>query len=152
METKEYFVQLDSLMPLFRECLEQGRNVKFSPRGTSMMPMLRQGKDSVTLSPVPERLKKYDLPLYQRDDGNYILHRVIAAGETYTCMGDNQFLKETDLRHDQMIALVTSFTRGKREYDTDHLGYRFYCWFWYYSRPVRYFLHRSIRWLRRHLR
>ena len=151
METKEYFVQLDSLMPLFRECLEQGQNVKFSPRGTSMMPMLRQGKDSVTLSPVPARLKKYDLPLYQRDDGSYILHRVIASGETYTCMGDNQFLKETDLRHEQMIALVTAFTRGQREYSIDHLGYRIYCWFWSYSRPVRYFLHRSIRWLRRHL-
>ena len=30
------------------------------PGGVSMLPMLRQGLDQVVLSPLPEKLKKYD--------------------------------------------------------------------------------------------
>lgn len=147
----EYFMEMKHLVPLFQERLEAGQNVRFSPRGVSMLPMLRQGIDSVVLSPVPERLKKYDLPLYQRDNGKFVLHRIIAAGETYTCMGDNQFQPEPGLRQDQMIAVVTSFTRGDREISCRAWHYRLYCRFWHYSRPVRHFWRRGIGWLRRHL-
>lgn len=152
METKEVFTQLDNLMPLFRERLEAGQKVRFSPRGISMLPMLRQGLDTVTLSPLPEKLKKYDLPLYQRKDGHYVLHRVVKAGETYTCIGDNQFVCEPGLTHEQMIALVSGFSRGDREYSVTDWRYRFYCRFWHHSRPLRHFCRRAIGWLRRHLR
>ena len=144
-------IALEALMPLIQERLEAGQTVRFSPRGTSMLPMLRQGIDSVVLSPVPEQLKKYDLPLYKRDNGKFVLHRIIAAGETYTCMGDNQFQPEAGLRQDQMIAVVTSFTRGDREISCKARHYRLYCRFWHYSRPVRHFWRRGIGWLRRHL-
>ena len=152
MQTVEYQVKLDDLMPLFREQLDAGKTVKFSPRGISMLPMLRQGIDSVVLSPVPEKLKKYDLPLYQRDDGKYILHRIVEAGQTYTCIGDNQFDYETGVRHDQMIAVVTSFTRGQRLHSVNELPYRLYCRIWHYSRPLRHFWRRGIGWLKRHIR
>ena len=85
MENKEVSVQLDAMMPLLREQLDVGQQVRFSPRGTSMLPMLRPGIDSVVLRPLPEKLKKYDLPLYQRKNGQYVLHRVICAEDTYTC-------------------------------------------------------------------
>ena len=124
-------------MPLIRESLEQGRNVRIAPQGISMLPMLQQGRDTVLLSPLPKRLKKYDLPLYQRENGQYVLHRVVAVGESYTCMGDNQFLPEPGLRHDQMIALVTAFQRAGREYSVNNVWYQLYCRFWHYSRPVR---------------
>jgi len=143
--------RMEVIMPFIREQLDAGGMVRFSPRGVSMMPMLRQGIDSVTLSPVPERLKKYDLPLYQRDDGKYILHRIVKAGESYTCIGDNQFVYETDVRHDQMIAVVTSFSRNGREIPVTDSLYRLYCRIWHYSRPVRHFWRRGIGWLRRHL-
>jgi len=116
-----------------------------------MLPMIRQEIDSVVLSPLPERLKKYDLPLYQRDNGKFVLHRIVEAGETYTCIGDNQFQMESGLRHDQMIAVVTSFFRGDREISCKAWHYRLYCRFWHYSRPVRHFWRRGIGWLRRHL-
>lgn len=152
METREYMTQLDTLMPLFRERLAAGQKVRFSPRGMSMLPMLRPGLDTVVLSPVPETLKKYDLPLYQRQDGKYVLHRIVAVeGDTYICMGDNQFYPEGGLTRRQMIALVTAFTRGKREYAVTDIRYRLYCYLWHVSRPVRHFRHRGMGWLRRHL-
>lgn len=143
---------LDELMPLIREQLALGQTVRFSPKGTSMLPMLRQGTDSVTLSPLPCRLRKYDLPLYQRENGQYVLHRVVAAGETYTCMGDNQFVKEPGLTQAQMIALVTGFSRNGREHSVTELGYRCYCRLWHYSRPIRRLWRGGTGWLRRHLR
>ena len=148
-QTKE--VWLEQLMPIMREKLAAGKNVRLSPRGISMLPMIRQGMDSVVLSPLPEKLEKYDLPLYQRDNGQYVLHRVVEVGETYTCIGDNQFELEPGLRHDQMIAIVTAFSRGEREISVKSLSYRIYCRFWHYSRPIRHFWRRGIGWLRRHI-
>ena len=152
MDTREVLSQLDNLMPIFRERLAAGQNVIIMPRGTSMLPMIRQGIDSVTLSPLPSKLKKYDLPLYQREDGHYVLHRIVEVEDTYTCIGDNQFVYEKGLRHDQMIAVVTSFTRGNRRISVDSLLYRVYCSVWHHSRPIRRFWRRGINWIRRHLR
>lgn len=143
--------QLDQLMPLIREELHAGRSVRFSPSGTSMLPMLREGIDSVVLSPLPNKLRKYDLPLYQRATGQYVLHRIIKIGQTYTCIGDNQFYYETDLHREQMIAIVTSFCRNGNEIKTNNFFYRLYCVFWHYSRPIRHLCDRGTRWLRRHL-
>lgn len=145
-------MRLEQIMPLMREYLAAGKTVKFSPRGISMLPMLRQGIDDVVLSPLPEKLGKYDLPLYQRDDGHFVLHRIVKAGETYTCIGDNQFELEHGLRHDQMIALVTAFYRNGKYHSVNELTYRIYCRFWHYSRGLRHFWRRGIGWLRRHMR
>ena len=143
--------QLAELIPLIREKLAGGRCVRFSPMGVSMLPMLRQGRDSVELSAVPDRLKKYDLPLYQRDDGKFILHRIVAVGDTYTCIGDNQFVYEPGVRHDQMIGLVTAFYRNGRKIPVDAPVYRLYCSLWHHSRRVRHFWRRGLGWLRRHI-
>ena len=152
MQTVEYQVELDALMPLFYEQLSAGKTVRFSPRGISMLPMLRQGKDSVVLSPLPERLKKYDLPLYRRDNGQYVLHRIIEADNTYTCIGDNQFVSECGLRHEQMIALVTEFYRGDKKHSIEEWQYKLYCRFWHFSRPVRRFWRRGMGFVRRCLK
>lgn len=136
-------------MPLIRECLENGQSVRFSPRGVSMLPMLRQGVDSVVLSPLPECLEKYDLPLYQREDGKYILHRIVGTGDTYVCIGDNQFVYERRVKHGQMIALVTGFYRGNKYHSVKEPSYWLYCRFWHHSRSLRHFWRRGIGYLRR---
>lgn len=130
-------MRLEELMPLIKETLADGRSVSFSPHGISMLPMLRHGQDTVTLSPLPDRLKKYDLPLYQREDGKYILHRIVKAAKDYTCIGDNQFVYEEGISHSQMIAVVTEFTRTGKKHHINEPGYRLYCRFWHYSRPLR---------------
>ena len=117
-----------------------------------MLPMLRQGIDSVVLSPLPEQLKKYDLPLYQRSSGQFVLHRIVEVGDSYTCLGDNQFEKEPGIRHDQMIAVVTAFTRGDKRHSVNEPGYWLYCRVWYHSRHIRHFWRRGVGWLGRHLK
>ena len=135
--SKERSVPTEELMPIFREQLDAGKNVWFSPRGISMLPMLRQGVDSVMLSPVAGTLTKYDLPLYRRDDGKYILHRIVKVGKTYTCIGDNQYQYETGVRHDQMIGLVTGFYRDQEYHSATELSHRVYRFLWHHSRWLR---------------
>lgn len=141
-------VRLEEWMPLIRETLGAGQSVEFSPRGTSMLPMLRQGVDRVVLSPLPERLRKYDLPLYQRENGQYVLHRILRVGEAITCMGDNQIDPETGLKESQMIGLVTAFYRGDKKVSVTDWRYRLYCRIWPVIRPAR----RVWRWVKSKLR
>ena len=152
METREVMTQLDNLMPLFLEQFRAGKSVIFSPRGVSMLPMLRQGIDSVVLSPLPGALRKYDLPLYRYPSGKYVLHRIVKVQEeAYLCMGDNTYSYET-VEKGCVIAVVTAFRRGSREISVTNPGYRLYCRFWHYSRPLRHFWRRGMGWLRRHLK
>ena len=137
-------------MPVIRERLEAGYSVRFFPKGTSMLPMLRQGRDSVLLSPLPSnRLHKYDLPLYQRSNGQYVLHRIVNVGDTYTCIGDNQFVYEYDIQDDQIIGVVTAFYREKSKISVQNFCHRAYCRLWHYTRPVRFLWHRGVNRLRR---
>ena len=135
--SKNKRIDLDSLMPIIREQLDGGNSVTFSPRGVSMLPMLHQGRDTVTLSPIIGKMKKFDLPLYKRDNGKYVLHRIVSVKNGITCVGDNQFALEHGLRDDQMIAVVTSFTRNGKEISADSAGYKLYCRVWHYTRPIR---------------
>lgn len=138
-------MHLAQLLPRIETAFVRGESIRIIPQGTSMLPMVRPGVDSVTLSPVPEKLHKYDLPLYRRDSGQFVLHRIVKVGQTYTCIGDNQFSVERNVRHDQMLALVTAFRRGEKEIPVTALSYRIYCHAWHWSRPIRR-MWRSLRW------
>ena len=130
------FIQLKELMPIIVEKLNNDGEVVFTPNGISMKPMLVGGRDVVTLTKVDKKLKKYDLPLYQRKDGKYILHRVVKVCKdgTYTMRGDNQIYNEKGITDDQIIAIVTKFVRNGKEYSVSNKKYRFYCGFWNFIR------------------
>jgi hypothetical protein len=136
-QENKIFSNLEELMPFICERLNAGQTVRFSPRGVSMLPMIRQGIDSVAIALPPKKLKKYDIPLYRRSDGSFVLHRVVKVGETYTCIGDNQFTYENGINHDQIIAVVTAFFRKGKEHSVTEIGYKAYCVIWHISRPLR---------------
>ena len=56
-----------------------------------------------------------NLILQFQKNGEYVLHRVIKVGKSYTCIGDNQFEYEHGIEHRQMIGVVTAFVNGKKE-------------------------------------
>ena len=143
----------EELMPLVRECLAAGRRVRYLPfRGVSMLPMLRQEIDSVELAPLPKRLKKYDLPVYQYPSGKYVMHRIVKVRKDhYICLGDNTYQYEK-IRREQMLGIVSAFKRGDKRIETDAFSYRLYCRIWVAAFPVRKFLKRAIGWIKRHMR
>lgn len=140
-------------MPIIRMLLAEGKTVTNLPfEGVSMRPLLRQGRDTVDLSPLPPRLKKYDLPVYRYPSGKIVMHRVVAVRpDHYVCLGDNTYRYE-HITPEQMIGLVTAFRRAGRYIRVDDPGYRLYCRIWVAVFPVRRFLQRAKRWVRGWLR
>lgn len=128
----------EELLPLLRERLSMGQSVRYLPfRGVSMLPLLRQGKDAVELSPLPETLKKYDLPVYQYPSGKIVMHRVVAVeGSHYVCLGDNTYRHEIVLP-EYCIGLVTAIRRGDRIISVDSPSYRCYSRIWVAIFPLR---------------
>lgn len=143
-------IGLEQLIPLIKESLNEGKSVWFSPSGNSMLPMLRHKKDSVELLAAPDKLRKYDIILYQRENGNYILHRIVKVGDTYTCCGDHQFKYEKGIRHSQIIGYVIGFSVNGKTHSIREPGYKLYCRFWLYRRKLILFIRRAYRWWKRH--
>lgn len=135
-------LRLEELLPRLESTLAADNTVVIGPKGTSMLPLIRQGKDYVELSAAPKKLRKYDLPLYRRADGRFVLHRVVQVGESYTCMGDNQFVRETGVAHSQVIAVVSAIYRKDKRIPVTVFSYQVYCRLWHWSRPVRKLLRR----------
>ncbi len=76
----------------FREverCLRAGLPVRFRVKGTSMTPLLRDGKEEVIVYPYGTAVpKRWDVVLF-RYRGNYVLHRIIGCSEgKYKMQGD----------------------------------------------------------------
>lgn len=143
----------DELMELVHDRLSMGHKVRWLPfAGVSMLPMLRMDKDAVELAPLPEKLQKYDLPVYRYPSGKYVMHRVVDVKDThYVCLGDNTWKYET-IYPDMLIGVVSAFRRGEKRIEVNAPGYRLYCRIWVALFPLRRCLHRCKAWLRRLLR
>ena len=137
-------VSLADILPIMAEKLENGGEVSFTVSGTSMQPMVYNRRDTVTIKKAVGRMKKYDVPFYRRDDGQFVLHRVIKVQKNgnYTCRGDNQWVDEPDVRDDQIIGMLSSFTRKGKTYNlSDSFSYKVYCRVWPWLRYHRLFLY-----------
>ena len=115
--------------------------------GVSMRPMLRNRRDRVIIrSTEGKRLSKWDLPLYKRQDGKYILHRIIEVRDGYYVIrGDNTYVKEK-IPDERIVGVMTEFYRGKRHVLASDRGYRRYAAFWQTIYPLRlpfHWLHRA---------
>ena len=127
---KKIAIPMEELMALLQLQMQTTGSAPLTVTGWSMMPMLHNRRDSVVIEPVEDRQKKGDLILYRRENGQYVLHRILRLNkEGYVCCGDNQFFTEK-VGESQLIAVVTRFTRGGKSYDVDNKGYRRYVWWW----------------------
>ena len=98
--------------------------------GTSMRPMLRDRRDTVVITPVSGRLKKYDVALY-RSGEKYFLHRVVKVlPDSYVFCGDNRTVLEKGIRDDDVIGRLSEVWRGEKKLDLDGFGYKFYSKAW----------------------
>ena len=100
------------LYPVMREVFDRGGTFSVRPRGTSMLPLLRPGEDTVTLAPPPAQIRKYDILLFRRPGGAFVLHRVYRLeGDTLTMVGDNQVYLEK-ISKEAVVAIAKGRTRG----------------------------------------
>ena len=113
MSERFYLAEYDSLI---REVLASGGEFRIYPRGTSMLPLLRQGIDSVALRAMEGRPKRNDILFYQRRDGHYVLHRVKEVTPAGLVLwGDNQTILEYGVTEDQIIGYAARIFRKEHE-------------------------------------
>lgn len=137
------------------ELLQRGSCTYFNV-GTSMMPLLRQRKDLIHLVRPEGRLKKYDVPLFKRDNGQYVLHRIVAVRpDSYVLCGDNQIYKEKGITDRQIIGVMDGITRNGKYFPVTSLRYRMYVRIWcgtYWLRWPFFRIRSGFRFLRRKMK
>ncbi len=103
--------------------LDKNGILAFVPGGTSMWPTLKHAKQSVIVLPKTERLKRLDVGLYIKENGSYVLHRVIKVLDGgYVFVGDSLNFTEK-VKEDQVIGVMAGFFRGKKYVDVTDEGY-----------------------------
>lgn len=129
----------------YEEYLERYGVLTYRFKGVSMLPMLRQGKDTFTVAKKTQaRCKKYDVALYRRGQ-EYVLHRVVKVlPQGYVILGDNCLRKEYGITDGDILGVLTAFTRGDKTVPVESRGYRLYARVWYWLYPVRF----CVKWLR----
>ena len=121
----------------FEDILESEGKLVYRTRGVSMRPLLKQDRDLICVEKNEGRAKKYDVILYRRGK-DYVLHRVLAVrGDSYKVRGDNTYSDET-VRDEDVLGVMTSFSRNGRQTEVSDPGYRLYSRVWRLTYPVRY--------------
>ena len=134
----------------FKDILDRDGKLIYTNVGDSMMPLIKQGRDLLVIERVTGRLKKYDIPLYKRDTGQYVLHRVVKVLEDgYVILGDNCCSKEFNIKDSQILGVLTSLNRGGKEIDFESFGYKLYVRLRYAHYPVRVIIFKTKRFLRK---
>ena len=137
----------------FEEYLEQNGSMTYSNVGRSMLPLLREKRDLLTVRKKgPERCAVGDVVLYRRSSGRYILHRVVEVRPTdYVILGDNCIDRETGITDADIIGVLTGFVRGGKEHRVSEPGYRLYSFIWLHTERPRILLKKAYRRLKKHL-
>lgn len=99
---------------------EQGQLI-YSNVGDSMYPLI-QPRDLLVIKKPKVPLKKYDIPLYKRGNGQYVLHRIVAVRDDgYVTCGDNRSVPEFGVMKKQIIGILTDIIRGGKTLPVDEL-------------------------------
>lgn len=110
--------------------------------GNSMEPMLKQGRDRVVIVPPTFPLKKYDVPVYHRDD-HYTMHRIIKVLKNgkYVIVGDNRCDYEYDITDNEIVGVLKAFYQGDKYIECTDKEYLKYVKRMRATFPVRWVKH-----------
>lgn len=94
--------------------MNEGRDVMLTPLGSSMLPFIRGGKDSVRLRKMPD-VAVGDIVL-ARLPGRYVLHRVIERNDRkLTLMGDGNIAGTEACSTEDVMGSVVGIVRNGKE-------------------------------------
>ena len=140
-------------MTKFEDVIERDGRLVYTNVGDSMRPLIRQDRDLLIIEKPKGRLKKYDVPLYRRDSGQYVLHRILKVRDSdYVICGDNRYCKEYGITDRHIIGVLTAVVCNGREMPITDLRYRMYVHLWCDLFPIRAFILKARRfpkWLKR---
>ena len=114
-------------MTSFEEIINRDGQLIYTNVGDSMQPLIRQDRDLLIIEKSEGRLKKYDVPLYKRDSGQYVLHRILKVRkDDYVICGDNRYCKEYGISDRHIIGVLTAVVRSGKEISVNDWRYKLY--------------------------
>lgn len=128
-------------MTKFEDVIERDGRLIYTCIGDSMYPLIRQSRDFLVIEKPNGRLKKYAVPLYKRDNGQYVLHRIIKVRNgDYVICGDNRYCIEYGITDRHIIGVLTAVVRNGKEISMTDWRYLLYVHLWCDFFPIRAFL------------
>ena len=115
----------------FEQVLAETGTLVYTNVGDSMMPLLRQHRDLMVIVPPKGRLKRYDVPLYKRDNGQYVLHRILRVRkDDYVICGDNRYSREYGITDRHIIGVLSAIVRDGKTISVENFWYKVYSHLW----------------------
>lgn len=98
-----------SIYGTIEEVLKAQGRILLQTTGISMEPLLHDRKSTVVIEQAAGELKKYDVALFSRPSGEYVLHRIVKVRDKdYLICGDNGLYKEPVLK-ENVLGVMTGF-------------------------------------------
>lgn len=126
-------------MKVVRSILEEGKEVPLVVTGNSMMPFLIDRRDQVLIKRIERPLKKGDIAFFQRENGQYIMHRIHfmrkddRTGENqFYFIGDGQKNIEGPIKETQIFGVITGVLRKGKYLDEHTFTWGFFENIWRY--------------------
>lgn len=132
VDTQEY-------MSMLRSLTEQGHSVSVLVSGSSMLPFLTGGRDTVYFSKPVSPLRRGDIVFYVRSNGQFVMHRIrrVNRNGSFDIIGDAQNETEKNIRSEQIFARVDSVCRKGRMLSPDSFLWRIFSGPWLCIIPLR---------------
>ena len=106
--------------------LAENGSITYSNSGTSMMPLLKEGRDLFTVRAKRpgERFAVGDVVLYRRPPDKYVLHRIVEVADGgYTMLGDNCVRRETGIPESDVLGVMTGYVRKGKAHSVTEPAY-----------------------------
>lgn len=121
----------------FEQVIDEEGVLIYTNVGDSMYPLIKP-HDLLVIKKTELPLKRLDIPLYKRDNGQYVLHRIVKVcdGEYVMC-GDNRTCLETGISDRHILGVLTDIVRNGETISVYSPKYRLYAHIWSDFRPIK---------------
>lgn len=106
--------------------------------GDSMRPLIRRGRDRVTIVPLTRPLKRGDVVLFEFPTGRYVVHRVYRLRDGFVqTLGDHCWNPDPWMPERQVLGQVVQAERGRMRILLDSGAERAFGRLWMALLPLR---------------
>lgn len=139
-EVNRHLVPNVILLGEVKKLIAEGHHVVIKVKGSSMLPFIVGGRDSVSLVQ-PADLKVGDIVLAEIKEGNFVLHRIKAInGYVVTLMGDGNLCGTERCSKEDVAGKVEMILRNGKEVNPCSCAEKFKVNLWLMMLPLRRWL------------
>lgn len=130
LNNAQFFEEIDRM-------LQNGHSVTMRAKGNSMLPFIRDERDSVVLQKKPD-IAVGSIVLARLQNGSYVLHRVYRLEkEELVLMGDGNLYATERCRRNEVVGVAVNILRDGRQVDCTSRKELFKAWVWRKLLPMR---------------